>query len=178
VNLSRTCKPAGIFPNTRIVAPCKLTTAATKAKPSPLPGVERLASSRQKRRKTLSRSDAGDAGPVVSDRHLWPIYVSWGLELDLDTGAGGRVPYRALDQIGEHLGEQSAVARNRDSGRDFPRQRLVLFFGRWAVDLQNVIEHRRKVDGTKDVLGVPASICAMRSSAPNVSKRASASVIA
>ena len=89
-------------------------TARTRLRPSPLPGVLRLPSRRTKRSNTASRRSAGTPGPVsaTSTRAVSPSRARGQRDL-----ARGRVFERVVEQIGDRLRQQVAVAAHRQASR-------------------------------------------------------------
>ena len=84
--------------------------------PSPVPGELRLASSRTKRSTTRARSSAGMPGPVSATRSSTPIGRLRRATVTL--AAGGRVFDGVVDEIGERLRDQAAIAvDHRGAGR-------------------------------------------------------------
>ena len=67
---SSTARRPGALSSRRIEPPCRRATAATRLRPRPLPGCERLFSRRTKRCSARSRSCGGDAGPAIGDGDL------------------------------------------------------------------------------------------------------------
>jgi hypothetical protein len=59
-----------------------------------------------------------DARPVIADRDSRSLQATPNAERHIDMRAGVRVLYRVLDQIGQHLRQQSTVARNDNPGGD------------------------------------------------------------
>ena len=94
--------------------------ASASARPSPAPSSERLESSRPKRRRASPRTLGRDAGPAVGD--LDPDLLLVRLHADPDLAARRAVADRILDQVADRLGEQLAMAEERDR-----RGRAVIF---------------------------------------------------
>ena len=98
-------------------ASCRRATAATRLRPSPVPGELRLASSRTKRSTTRARSSPGMPGPVSATRSSTPCGVSAAARR-VTCAAWRRVFDRVVDQIGERLRDQAAIAvDHRRAGR-------------------------------------------------------------
>lgn len=71
---TRTLKPGPLSESSAVVL-CSMAIAATKLRPKPLPGVERLSSSLKKRWNTLVRAASGTPGPSsdISTTAAWPL---------------------------------------------------------------------------------------------------------
>ena len=104
---SETSRP-GRWSDSVTLPPCIRATARTRDRPRPLPGVDRLGSSREKRSKACSRKSSGMPGP-------WSVTVStaqWGSPWAriVSVPEPGRVLDRVVDQVRQGLRDQVRVA--------------------------------------------------------------------
>ena len=97
-----------------------------------MPGVLRLGSSRTNRSNTVSRSASGMPGPRSATSSDGPAFAAQ--DPDRDVAAAG-IFERVVEQVGERLRQQVAVAADHDARRGVERQRKALLLGHRLVEL-------------------------------------------
>ena len=87
---------------------------------------------------------AGDTRAVVGHDEIEPVTDLRQAERKL--GAGGRVAQRVFQEVRDQLGEELAIARQRDAGLDADVEQMVAILGDRFVGFAQTGEKRREVD--------------------------------
>ena len=131
-NSSRTFKP-GWLSASATVPWWRRATARTRLRPSPLPGVLRLPSRRTKRSNTASRRSARECRARYRRLRAGAPVRPGTRRTERSPAAG--VFERVVEQIGDRLRQQMAVAAHRTLGLGLERQGEAVFLGHRLVEL-------------------------------------------
>ena len=126
--------------------PCEAATAWTRDRPRPAPGSLRLFSRRTKRWTTRAPVGLGHAGAGVGDREL-QLARRGAPRPQHDRPALGRIFDGVVEQVGQGLGQELAIAPDGQARDDLGLEVQALVLAREFVELGHVGGQFRGVEG-------------------------------